>query len=328
MVKSTTIEEPFIDVKNILAEAVTYDYRNHSLIWVDILKGLVLRTFLDENDNHGEVHTYEVDKYVGLVGLTEDMNKVVTGTSKSIKVLDFNTGKIVTLADYPNGNVAENGWQLRTNDGSVDVDGNFWVGTICDPSCPEILDLGALYRLNKKDLKLEVAIDHVGIPNGINWRGGKMYWASSKEQIIYKTQLDEKTGLPIMSSQIPFVEVSNIFRDYSDKRCLKGEPDGSSFDEQGYLYSAVWGTNRVIKISPEGKLVEEFIFPDKGISCTTIGGRNMNQLFVTSGSNGGKPKGPDELTSGRIFKVDLGTAIKGMKKNLWKGPLSSELEED
>ncbi|QPG76644.1 hypothetical protein FOA43_004036 [Brettanomyces nanus] len=320
--RTTTINKPFIDPSCDLSEGITYDARNHSLSWIDINRGYIYRTLLDSHDEPDGIKSYKIDENIGLMGLTNDVNKVIVGVSKTIDVFDFSKGAIVhNLARFPNGNVASNGWQLRSNDGCVDEKGNFWVGTMCDGSCPEVKDVGTLYRLNKDTLKLEIVMKNVGIPNGLEWHDGYMYWASSMEHIIYKFKMNNSTGLPDLASKQPFVNMADAFKNHSNKSYTLGEPDGFSMDTEGNIYSAVWGTNRVIKINSDGKVVEEFVFPAKRISCTTIGGSKMNTMYVTSGADHDSDASPDDQGS-KIFRVQLDDQIKGIEKRRWQGPLN------
>ncbi len=314
--------KPFIKLDADLSEGITYDSRNRSLLWIDIKRGCVYRTFLSGKEEPGEVKCYKADSSVGVIGLTSDVDKVIVGASKSVKILNMKTGETEVVAKYPKDNVASNGWQLRSNDGSVDSNGNFWVASMCDFSCPEVLDLGTLYRLNAITLKMEPVITGTGISNGLNWYDGHMYWTSSKEHIIYKFEADSATQLPDLETKTPFVKIAEVFKGYSDKSFVKGEPDGFCMDSRGHIFTAVWGTNRAIELDTSGKLVREFIFPAKRVSCTTIGGKNMNTLFVTTGLNDEPDADPNDM-GGCIFKVDLGSGVKGVEKNKWKGPLTA-----
>lgn len=316
--KTIHIDKPFIAIDSDLSEGITYDGRNSSLLWIDIGKGTIYRTFLDNNDEHGEIQKYTIDKSVGVIGLTTDPNVILAGCSTTIKTLNLETSKFSVIAKYPNNNVSSNGWHLRSNDGSVDPFGNFWVGTMCDSSCPEVKNLGTLYRLNT-NLSLDPIIKNVGIPNGLNWYDGNMYWTSSKEHIIYKFEMDNDTKLPALSTKIKFIETEKLFKDYIDETLIDGEPDGFCIDSKGSIYTAVWGTNRVLKIDHRGTLQEQIIFPANRISCTTIGGKNMDTLFVTSGRLDKKTK---KDMGGCIFKLKLTDGIKGTEKHKWQGPLS------
>ena len=136
------------------------------MLWIDIKKGCVYRSFLNDKEEPGDIKCYKADDSVGVIGLTDDVDKVLVGASKSVKILDMKTGKTEVIARYPKDNVASNGWQLRSNDGSVDSNGNFWVASMCDFSCPEVLDLGTFNRVNEKTLKMQPLITRTGISNG------------------------------------------------------------------------------------------------------------------------------------------------------------------
>lgn len=72
---------------------------------------------------------------------------------------------------------------------------------------------------------------------------------------------------------------------------------------EGNLWSAVYGESRVLKISPEGKLIGEILLPAKAITCPVFVG---TELFITSASDKGESK-----YGGDLFSVDVG--VKGVE---------------
>ncbi|GMG40745.1 unnamed protein product [Ambrosiozyma monospora] len=189
----------------------------------------------------------------------------------------------------------------------------------------EVTPVGRLYKYDSKTLKEEVIIKDVAISNGINWFGDYMYWTSSLEYRIYRFKYDYKSGSIDPSTKEVFVDIPKIFHDRPQYH--KGEPDGSTMDQEGNLYAAVWGTNRVIKVNPKGELVHEYILPANQLSCVTIGGPNFDQLFVTSGDkhllvdDSSKWKSDPNDLGGNIFRIQLESGIKGIAKNKWSGEL-------
>lgn len=88
-----------------------------------------------------------------------------------------------------------------------------------------------------------------------------------------------------------------------------GEPDGFRVDVDGNLWSAVYGEGRVVKVSPEGKLVGEVRVGTNNATCVQFVG---TELFVTT-ANDDEGKGGEESKrlGGAIFKVDVG--VEGME---------------
>ncbi|MDP1714916.1 MAG: SMP-30/gluconolactonase/LRE family protein, partial [Anaerolineales bacterium] len=84
-----------------------------------------------------------------------------------------------------------------------------------------------------------------------------------------------------------------------------GWPDGMTSDTDGYLWIAMWGGAQVTKWIPNsGKLLEQVSIPALNTSSCVFGGRDMNELYVTSarvGMNAGDLK--KYPFSGGLFKV-------------------------
>lgn len=78
-------------------------------------------------------------------------------------------------------------------------------------------------------------------------------------------------------------------------------------DAEGNIWQAIYGEGRVLRISPEGKVVGEVSYPAKSITCPVFVG---NELWVTS-ADGGESEEEAGKFAGGVFKVDVG--IGGLK---------------
>lgn len=72
-------------------------------------------------------------------------------------------------------------------------------------------------------------------------------------------------------------------------------PDGLTIDNDGCLWSAFW-SGGVKRISPAGKVIEEFDVPAEHPTSVVFGGENMDELFITT-------------AAGKIFRMK--TAYRG-----------------
>lgn len=81
-----------------------------------------------------------------------------------------------------------------------------------------------------------------------------------------------------------------------------GEPDGHRIDKDGNMWHAVYGESRVLKISPEGKLIGQINMPTKNITCCEFVG---SELFITTANDDGGDGRSKEL-GGALFRVDVG----------------------
>lgn len=86
-----------------------------------------------------------------------------------------------------------------------------------------------------------------------------------------------------------------------------GGPDGFRVDKDGYIWHAVYGESRVIKISPdEGRIVGQIKLPTSNITCVEFAG---TELFITSAADG--VEGENVKYGGGLFRVDVGTTGLG-----------------
>ena len=88
-----------------------------------------------------------------------------------------------------------------------------------------------------------------------------------------------------------------------------GWPDGMTSDTDGNLWIAMWGGAQVTKWNPaKGELLEQISVPALQTSSCVFGGKDMNELYVTSARKGMKS---DDLKkyplSGGLFKVNTNT---------------------
>ncbi len=194
--------------------------------------------------------------------------------------------------------------RMRCNDGAVDRAGRYWVGTMNDPKVEAPTDEGVLFRLDP-DLTLHRMIEGVSIPNGIGWSAddARMFFIDSPTRNIYVFVFDLESG-----------SLSNgeVFFHYGDDD--EGVPDGFAMDVEGNLWTAICGGGKVLKISPEGKVVGVIEMPTRMISCPGFAGE---ELFITSAEEEKPDKYPDSVEyGGSLFRVNVG--IIGMPSHRFK----------
>lgn len=92
-----------------------------------------------------------------------------------------------------------------------------------------------------------------------------------------------------------------------------GEPDGHRIDKDGNMWHAVYGESRVLKLSPEGKLIGQINLPTKNITCCEFVG---TELYITT-ANDDEGEGRSKELGGALFRVDVGTTgLKAFKFKL------------
>jgi sugar lactone lactonase YvrE len=88
--------------------------------------------------------------------------------------------------------------------------------------------------------------------------------------------------------------------------------DGMTSDTQGNLWIAIWGGAQVTKWNPNtGKLLEQIHMPVPQPSSCVFGGKNMNELFITSARKGLDVAVLNQYPlSGGVFRVE--TNVEGL----------------
>lgn len=83
-----------------------------------------------------------------------------------------------------------------------------------------------------------------------------------------------------------------------------GEPDGFRVDTEGNLWHAVYGESRVLKLSPEGKLIGEVRIPTRNATCCELVGGG--ELVITTAGDGDSDDKESRRLGGAVFRVNVG----------------------
>jgi D-xylonolactonase len=248
------------------------------LYWVDIPAGTIYRY----DPATGTHDSNELGGIIGGFTFQEDGGVLIFQERGTIRL--WKDGQVTTVIDE----IPEER-DGRFNDVVADPEGRVYCGTMPIGDRP-----GRLYRLDL-DKSLTVVIEDAGLSNGIGFSPDLewMYHSdSSDNRIITKLKYNRATG------------------ELSDRRFFfhpgenEGLPDGMTVDAEGYIWSAQWDGNSLIRISPDGVETLRVPFPAKKVSSITFGGPDYRDAYVTTANVGGREvEGP---AAGALFVVDLG----------------------
>jgi len=137
-----------------------------------------------------------------------------------------------------------------------------------------------------------------------------MYFTDSPRYTIWKYDFEPTTGS--ISNRRVFATIDHF------EHQSRAEPDGLAVDQEGHVWSALWGACRVVRFSPAGELVGEVHLPALRVSCPTFGGKDMDELFITTAA---LEEDDDEgrrkyVENGSIFRIKVG--VKGLPKFRFK----------
>lgn len=199
---------------------------------------------------------------------------------------------------------------VRFNDAKTDSRGRLYVGTMIDGETGNIFDftkrVGSLYMYTLTEGLVELKTK-VGFANGItfNEKTGTMYFVDSYDLNIKQYMWDVKTGK---------ISGEKIFTDLTSYGTPKTVfPDGLTIDTEGFVYCAMFGGSKILKINPTNGKILEIPFPVQQITSMTFGGKTLDSMYFTTSAmdntlftEGVKPTNIT-YPNGYLFKVqDMG----------------------
>src|SRR6266498_2081818 len=274
--------ELLFDAKAALGEGPIWDSHTGTLYWIDILNKRIYA---------GSDILTELDDLIGCIAARKSGGLMLTQRS-SFASLELNPVKLTPLSalkDEPSNN--------RFNDGKCDPRGRFLAGTM---DMGEKDPYGSLYSFDGKTVtKL---LSNVTISNGLTWSPDykTFYYIDTPTREVKAFDYDLETGA--IANPRSSIRIPESF----------GWPDGMTSDSQGNLWIAMWGGAQVTKWNPKtGQLLEQVPVPARNVSSCVFGGKNLNELYITSAR-----KGLDEAIlaayplTGGLFRLQ--TSVEGM----------------
>jgi sugar lactone lactonase YvrE len=195
--------------------------------------------------------------------------------------------------------------EMRFNDGVVDRQGRFLVGTFN----AEQMDApdGSLYRLDA-DLSFHKLDTGFATSNGlaVSPDGRTVYLTDMRHSLIYAYDYDLDTGN--VSGRRVFAEVPDT----------DGLPDGLIVDGQGYIWSAHWGGWKITRYRPDGGIDREVRLPVENVTCMGFGGPSMTELYITTAWYGfTEAQRSEQPEAGNIYLLETG--ITGLVEPEFRG---------
>ena len=246
------------DARATLGEGPVWDGARGVLWWVDITAGQVRRF----DPNTGDDRAIDVGSPVGAVAL-RGSGTLLAALAEGLATLDPDGGSLQTLLplDTDEG-------RLRCNDGKCDAAGRFWVERMALDAAP---GAGTLLCVDA-DLAVSTHLAGLTIPNGIGWTpdGRTMYFVDSTWREIRAYPCDPATGT---------MGDGRILARFPDDGSV---PDGLTVDEEGHLWVARWRGSCVVRVAPDGSVVQRIELPVTRVTSCTFGGRDLGDLYITT----------------------------------------------
>jgi sugar lactone lactonase YvrE len=259
-----------LDARAELGEGPRWHAEERRLYWVDIARRELHR--FDPETGADDVRTFA--QPVGCFAFRRVGGLLLAMADGCATLADWEVdpeafGEQV-LADRPD---------YRFNDGRTDPWGRFWVGSV---DMTKKTGEAALYRLD---------------PDGrVTWMEGEMLTCNGA---AFSADGSRFTHANTPSHAVRLYDVEN--RKLTNRRVFhqwpigEGRPDGGSFDEAGFYWTALFDGGRIARLSPGGEVVEEVALPVSRPTMIAFGGDDRRTAFVTTARR------DDEPQSGGIF---------------------------
>jgi len=273
--------ELLFDAKAHLGEGPAWDAKTQTLYWLDILEKRIYA---------GAEHIAELDDFIGCLAPCQNGNLIL---GKRASITDFKPDSSQQTVLAALSEPATN----RLNDGKCDPAGRFIFGSM---DMNEKDPTGAVYSFDGK--QVTPLLHNVTISNGLAWSPDHktFYYIDTPTREVKAFDYDLATGQIANPRAVIYVPES------------LGWPDGMTADTDGNLWIAMWGGEQVTKWNPlTGLLLEQITVPALQTSSCVFGGKNMNDLYITSARKGMSEADLKKYPlSGGLFKVE--TKVTGM----------------
>jgi sugar lactone lactonase YvrE len=285
--------EQVAKVCNVIGEGPRWNTAEQRLYWVDFIEKQNIHSWHPATQ---ELRTYPTEAPVTALGFRRSGDLIVATGARiaTFNVAGKELSSFTTVDDRPG---------MRLNDGTVDANGRFWVGST--HSKKEQEPHGSLYRFDADDSVHEMDSGFT-LSNGLGWSPDRrtFYFIDTFRRFIYAYDFSAATGA--IGNRRVFARTVE-----SD-----GYPDGLAVDAEGHVLVAFWGGWKVVRYDPDGKQEREIRFPVANPTACAFGGRDLDELYVTTAQLGLKA---DELAqqpmAGDLFRVRMN--IQGQQEPLF-----------
>ena len=274
-----------------LGEGPLWDPVAEVLYWIDSFGPRLYQNHFAS----GETRSWDLPgKTVGSIAVREQ-GGLILAMDQGFYTFDLATGKAELIAQPLAGRD-----DLRLNDGKVDPYGGFVAGAMnIDYRQSENC---AMYRLSP-EFEVSEILDGFTCFNGpcFSAQGEYLYVTGRADRVIevfdYGSTMTPRNGRVLIDN------------------C---NPDGATVDEEGYLWSAQWDDQCVLRISPQGRIDSKLEFPGQIVSSVMFGGPQLDLLYVTT--TGGEVHGVLSQADrpGRVWMV-AETGFRGRAEPFFLG---------
>ena len=284
-------------------EGPIWDAARSELVWVDITAGQVRRGRV-EGDDVVDLASHRGGDTVGFAVPAAAGGWLLGAGAGVTRLTEDGTAHVLIELTGEGGSEADGG--TRMNDGACDRAGRFFGGTMAFDERP---GAGTLHRLDL-DGTVRTVLDGLTVSNGLGWSPDDrtMYLSDSGATSVWAFDYDLDTGTP---------GNRRVLLDFTDDP--DGVADGLTVDDEGCVWTALWGGAQVRRYSPAGELLTVVdVDAQNTTSCAFSGDLLVISTSVQGMSDEAKVAQPD---AGKLFTVRTGVTAPGAYP--YRGPLGA-----
>jgi len=272
-----------------LGECPRWHQSSNTLYWVDI-NAFQLHRYNFEKECH---ELLQFDEEIGCFSFRR-LGGFVLAMRSGFYLLDTWATEKQFISD-PEADLAIS----RFNDGRCDARGRFFAGSYYSPKDWDAANLWCL-DANQEVRKIQ---DGLLTANGVAFSPDSrtLYFSDTPKHKIYRADYDLEAGT---------VGDVSVFYEFPHGQ---GRPDGASVDIEGNYWVALYEGGRIVKMSPDARILEEIEVPARCPTMVAFGGTDMRSLFITSVGDRPESERHEYPLSGNIFKVDVD--VPGLVEN-------------
>ena len=241
----------------ILGEGTLWVKEHNSIYFVDIKKQKIHVL----NIKNKKKKVIKLNKQIGFLSHIKK-HLFILGLERELRIMNLKSKKIIKSISIEK-NLPKN----RINDGKTDPKGRLWFGTMDNPE--RLIKKGSLYCLDKNFNFHKVDTNYF-ITNGPAFLDkNNFYHTDSRRRIIYKIKINKK--LKIIKKKI-FIRMNS----------KEGSPDGMTLDKKKNLWVCHFHGACISVFNKNAKKIHKIHFLAKNITNCTFGGKNNDELFVSS----------------------------------------------
>lgn len=297
-----------------LTESPVWDDQVNCWYWIDIPKRQIHRHTLDDVHTTWQLPNDDAHDPGSLCICTD--GQLLVALRSGFAFIDTSSPEGLINPDVVVGAPYDMS-TIRFNDGGVDAQGRFWVGSLFAPKTHTgaslyCLERGLLHAVSG-DLAENPAYQAWGVTTSNGWAmsldGHHMYQADTQAHTVYRFAFDATQPVTqSLSNREVFFRSLTQAESKEHNVAYQGRPDGAIVDSAGNYWSAQFEGGQLVYLSAQGEVLSRLPLPAKCPTMMCLGGEDLKTLIITNAGARPDEELADFPANGWVLKVRVETA--------------------